>query len=58
MDFGSSVVEVINNSELENIKVKTFGYDDCFVEHGRVEELEGKYRLNKEIIIKQILLDN
>ena len=45
MDFGSAVVETINNSALENIKVKTFGYDDCFVEHGNVKELEEKNKL-------------
>lgn len=55
MDFGSAVVELVNNSELENIKVKTFGYDDCFVEHGSVEELEEKYKLKTENIVKEIL---
>lgn len=58
MDFGSAVLEAINNSEMENIKIKTFGYDDCFVEHGSVEELEEKYKLNKESILKEILLMN
>lgn len=58
MDFGSAALEAINNSEMENIKIKTFGYDDCFVEHGSVEELEEKYKLNKESILKEILLMN
>lgn len=55
MDFGSAVVETINNSALENIKVKTFGYDDGFIEHGNVEQLEEKYKLNQELIVKEIL---
>lgn len=48
-------MELVNNSELENIKVKTFGYDDCFVEHGSIEKLEEKYKLKKENIVKEIL---
>ena len=57
MDFGSAVTESINNSGLENIKVKTFGYNNCFVEHGTVEQLEEKYKLNKELIVKEILIE-
>ena len=56
--LGNAVIEAINSSELENIKVKTFGYDDCFVEHGKTEELEEKYELNNERILKEILLNN
>lgn len=54
MDFGSAVIETINNSDLENIKVKTFGYDDCFVEHGQVEELEKLYNISVENIVSDI----
>jgi len=57
VDFGSTVIESINNSKLENIKVKTFGYDDCFVEHGSVEQLEEKNKLKEEEIVKEIMLD-
>ncbi len=51
MDFGSAVIEAMNNSDLDNIKVKTFGYDDCFVGHGQVEELEELNGLNVKNII-------
>ncbi len=51
MDFGSTVIEAVNNSNLMNIKVKTFGYNDLFVEHGKVDELEEKYRLNAKNMI-------
>lgn len=54
MDFGTAVIEAINNSHLENIKVKTFGYNDCFVEHGKVEELEEKYGIDSNNIHKSI----
>ena len=58
MDFGSAVIEVVNNSNLENVKVKTFGYDDCFVEHGKVEELEEKNGISVEKILKQLIKEN
>lgn len=56
MDFGTCVLEVINDSKLENIKVKRFGYNDCFVKHGSVEELEKEYGLDAESICEEINL--
>ena len=50
--LGSAVLELINRSNLESIKIKTYGYDDTFVEHGKVEELEEKYGLTAEKIVK------
>jgi len=52
--LGSAVLELINKNKLENIKVQTYGYDDLFVEHGKVEELEEKYALTAEEICKKI----
>ena len=40
----TAVLDAINKSNLENIKVIPFGYDDCFVTHGSTEELEKKMR--------------
>jgi len=54
VDFGATVIEVINNSNLGEINVKSFGYDNIFVEHGNVDELEKKYELDVESIIKKI----
>lgn len=48
--LGTAVTEIINNSNINNIKVKTFGYDDCFVKHGSTEEIE----IDKEIDSKRI----
>jgi len=53
--LGSAVVECINKSSLKDIKVKTFGYKDTFVEHGSVDELEKEYGLDTESITKDIL---
>lgn len=52
--FGTSVVEAINDSKLENIKVKRFGYSNCFVKQGSVEQLEKEYGLDIESIVKNI----
>lgn len=52
--LGSAVIEAVNKSGIENIKVKTFGYDDIFVEHGTVKEIEDKYNLSKEKISQNL----
>jgi 1-deoxy-D-xylulose-5-phosphate synthase len=52
--LGSKVIEAINNSNLKDIKVKAFGYDDCFVKHGSIKELEKEYKLDAESILNSI----
>ncbi len=52
--LGTAVIEAINNSDIKDVKVKTFGYDDCFVKHGSVKELEKKYKLDAENIVAKI----
>lgn len=54
MDFGETVIKTINESDLKDIKVKTFGYNDCFVEHGKIEELEEKYGLDASSIVQYL----
>ena len=54
MDFGASVIEAINDSELKDIKVKRFGYNDCFIKHGSVEELENEYGLNAKNLANRL----
>jgi len=48
--LGSAVVEAVNKSDIQDVKIKSFGYDDTFVEHGTVKELEDKYGLSAEKI--------
>lgn len=48
--LGSAVVEAVNKSDIQDAKIKRFGYDDTFVEHGTVKELEDKYGLSAEKI--------
>ena len=52
--LGSSVIELVNKFNLQNIKVETFGYDDCFVPHGGTEELEKIYKQDVESIANQL----
>ncbi len=48
--LGSAVVEAVKKSDIQDVKIKSFGYDDTFVEHGTVKELEDKYGLSAEKI--------
>ena len=52
----TAVLDAINKSNLENIKVIPFGYDDTFVTHGSVEELEKRYKMDAQNIAKNICL--
>ena len=52
--LASAVIEAVNESKIDNIKIKTFGYNDIFVEHGTVEELENKYNLSSKKIALMI----
>ena len=52
--LGASVEDLVNRSNLENIKIKTLGYNDVFVEHGAVDEIENKYNLTAEKISKNL----
>ena len=38
--LGTSVNDLINDCRLDGVHVKAYGYDDIFVQHGSVEELE------------------
>lgn len=53
--MGSTIVELINDQQVENIKTKKIGYPNNFIKHGNVEEIEKKYKLNLEEIEKTIM---
>lgn len=48
--LGTSVMEMINESGIEGVHLKCYGYDDVFVKHGSVEELEKLYGLDAKSI--------
>lgn len=52
--LGSTIIELISNYNLKNTKIKTFGYNDCFVKHGKVEELEKEYGLDINDIVQSL----
>ena len=56
-DFGETIVYAISKNHLKGINIKNFGYNDSFVEHGSVNELEKKYGLDVESI-KDICIKN
>ena len=53
--LGDTVIKLVNESNIKDVKVKAFGYDDIFVQHGKTEELEKKYGLDAESIVCRIL---
>ena len=50
----TAIKELIVDENLRNIKFKSFAYPDKFIEHGSVEELENRYKVD-ENTIKQYL---
>lgn len=53
--LGSAVLELINKNNIKDVNVQIFGYDDTFVEHGSVDELEDKYGLSAQKIADKVL---
>ena len=48
--LGTSVMEIINEYKIDGVQVKSYGYDDSFVQHGSVEELEKLHGLDAKNI--------
>jgi len=46
--FGSAVLEMLNEMEMHNVKLKRIGIPDGFIEHGKQSELRRKYGLDEE----------
>lgn len=46
--FGSSVVELLSDAEIGNVKVKRLGIDDRFIEQGKPDSMRAKYGLDEE----------
>jgi 1-deoxy-D-xylulose-5-phosphate synthase len=53
--FGSSVLELLESSDVPNVKVKRIGIPDEFVEHGHPSLLRAKYKLDAQGIAQQVL---
>ncbi len=50
----TAVLETVNKSNLENIKIIPVGYDDTFITHGSTAELEEKMRTDAKNIAQTI----
>ena len=48
--LGTAVIEMINECKISNVHVKCYGYDDVFVQHGSVSEIEESYGLDAKNI--------
>ena len=48
--LGTSVIELINECKIDGVHAKCYGYDDTFVQHGSVEELEKLHGLDAKDI--------
>ncbi len=53
--FGSSVVELLQELELNNVQVKNIGLPDIFIEQGEQETLRTKYDMDTNGIIGTVL---
>lgn len=52
--LATSVQELIVESDIQNVIIKSYGYKDTFVKHGSVEELEVNYGLDVNSIVKNV----
>lgn len=52
--LGTAIKELIVDEKIENVNIKCISYPDSFIKHGKVDELEKIYGLDKESIIKNI----
>lgn len=56
--LGTSVNELINECRIDGVHVKSYGYDDVFVQHGTVDELEELNGLDARSIALSIQILN
>ena len=50
----TNILDLINRSNMENVKIIPIGYDDCFVTHGSVDDLEKEMKTDTKSIVKKI----
>ena len=54
--FGSRVASLLQRAGLSDVRLKSIGIPDEFVEHGTQAILRAKYNLDREGIVRQTLL--
>lgn len=50
----TNILDLINRSNIENVRIIPIGYDDCFVTHGSVDDLEKEMKTDTKSIVEQI----
>jgi len=50
----TNILELINRSDIKNVEIIPFGYDDCFITHGSVDELEKEMKIDVKNIVEKI----
>ena len=53
--LATAIKELIVEEELEGINLKNYAYPDKFIEHGSVEELEKRYKIDEETIVDDFI---
>jgi len=53
--FGSGVIDLLKQSDLDDVQIKSIGIPDEFVEHGSQAKLRAKYGLDSEGIARKVL---
>ena len=56
--LATSIAELLVKNNLSNIDFRCYGYNDKFVKHGSVEELERLNNLDAESIVKDLVKEN
>lgn len=51
--LATAVQEIIQEENLQEVKIKNYAYPDKYIEHGSVEELEKIYEVDEEAIVKK-----
>jgi len=52
--LGTQISNIINEQQLENVKIHKIGYPDEFIKHGSIQQIEKQYGLDAESIAKLI----
>lgn len=55
--LASAVGESIIKHDIKDVSIQSFGYDDTFVQHGKVKELEEIYGIDARSIAKKIKIE-
>jgi 1-deoxy-D-xylulose-5-phosphate synthase len=50
----SAILEVLNEENIQNIKIRSFEYEDSFIEHGDTKDVEKSLGLLPEQLVLKV----